>query len=176
MGKLVEATHVALCGEIGAPHEWGLPYMNDEQLGYVTNLLTEADALLLGRVTYEGLSAAYPQMKGDWADRMNSIPKYVASTTLRETTWNATLIKGDVVDGVSSLKAAGHSLLKFGTGPLDRVLMDHNLVDEFHFWLNPVAVGNGQRLFEDIEATTHLKLVATTTFSTGVVALTYTPL
>jgi hypothetical protein len=94
MGKLVEATHVALGGEIGAPHEWGLPYMNDEQLSYVTNLLTAADALLLGRVTYEGLSAAYPQMKGDWADQMNSIPKYVASTTCAKQLGTQPLSKG----------------------------------------------------------------------------------
>jgi dihydrofolate reductase len=69
----------------------------------------------------------------------------------------------------------GHNILKYGTGPLDRTLLEHNLIDEFHIWLFPVALGSGQRLFEDIPVATHLKLVDTTTFSTGIVVLTYTP-
>jgi dihydrofolate reductase len=93
----------------------------------------------------------------------------------KETTWNATLIKGDVADEVAKLKQQpGQDILKFGTGELDRALMQHNLIDEFHFWLFPVVAGSGQRLLDGVE-TTHLKLADTTTFRSGIVVLTYTP-
>jgi dihydrofolate reductase len=93
MRKLIESTHVSLGGEIGSP-EWSFPYLDEEHNDYANRLLFAADALLLGRSTYEGSSAAYPTMTGGdsvaltaFIERMNSIPKYVASTTLRETTW-----------------------------------------------------------------------------------------
>jgi dihydrofolate reductase len=127
-------------------------------------------------VTYEGFAQAWPSRTGDEvSDRMNSLPKYVASTTLQEATWNASIIKGDVAEEVADLKQQpGESILKFGTGELDRTLMAHNLVDEFHFWLFPVAVGSGQGLFDGIDVT-HLNLVDTTTFESGIVVLTYAP-
>jgi hypothetical protein len=103
MRKLIESTHVSLGGEIGSIGRWVFPYLDDEHQDYANRLLFAADALLLGRLTYEGLSAAYPTMNGgeskafgDFIECMNSIPKYVASTTLREATWNATVIDGDV--------------------------------------------------------------------------------
>ena len=184
MRRLIESTFVTLGGEIGSPHVWGPQYLNAEQLDYVSKLLFAADALLLGRVTYEGFSRSYPEMDRDSADapvafieRMNSIPKFVASRTLKTTSWNATLLEGDVATAVAELKQRpGKSILKFGTGPLDVTLMEHGLIDEFHFWIFPVALGTGQRLFEDSPITTHLKLVESTTFSTGVVVLTYVPL
>src|SRR5580692_1973957 len=83
MRKLIESTHVSLGGEIGSPQDWAFPYLDDEHKRYATALLAEADALLLGRRTYEGLSAGYTAMASDpFVDRMNSIPKYVASRTL----------------------------------------------------------------------------------------------
>jgi dihydrofolate reductase len=144
-------------------------------------LLTAADALLLGRLTYEGLSAAYPAMSGgdsevltQFIDRMNTIPKYVASTTLTETTWNATVIDGDVAPFVAELKQQpGGNIIKYGNGTLDVTLMEHGLVDEFHLLLTPVAVGKGQHLFEDIETAPALNLVDVTRFSNGVVVLIY---
>lgn len=176
MRKLVESTFVSLDGVISSPGEWGPPYWDDDHNQYAHSLLFASDALLLGRQTYEGFAEAWPARTGDdYSDRINSLPKYVASTTLQETTWNATLIKGDVAGEVAMLKEQpGHDILKFGTGQLDRTLMEHNLVDEFHFWLFPVAVGSGQRLLEGIDAT-HLKLVDTTTFNSGIVVLKYTP-
>ena len=109
------------------------------------------------------------------ADRINSLPKHVASTTLHETTWNATLITGDVADEVAALKQQpGKDILKYGTGELDRTLMEHGLVDEFHFWLFPVIAGSGEGFLEGID-TTHLKLVDTTPFASGIVVLTYAP-
>src|SRR5947209_440462 len=99
--KLIGSTHVSLGGEIGSPHKWAFPYLNEEHKAYALKLLLSADALLLGRRTYEGLSSAYMQMAGqgtgvpsEFVERMNSIPKFVASRTLHETVWNATVIEG----------------------------------------------------------------------------------
>jgi dihydrofolate reductase len=100
--------------------------------------------------------------------------KYVASTTLREATWNATIIDGDVAGAVAKVKEQpGENILKFGTGELDRTLLERGLVDEFHFWKFPVALGSGDRLFEGIQ--TSLELVDTTTFRSGIVVLKYAP-
>jgi hypothetical protein len=84
MRKLIESTFVSLDADISTPQDWGAQYWNDEYWDYTNKLLFGADALLLGRVTYEGLSKAYMQMDGDFAERMNSLPKYVASSTLQE--------------------------------------------------------------------------------------------
>ena len=99
----------------------------------------------------------------------------MASRTLSEATWNATVIQGDVAEAVAELKQEpGESILKYGTGELDRTLLAHGLLDELHFWVFPVLAGSGQRLIDGIE-TTHLKLVETTRFGSGIVVLTYTP-
>ena len=182
MRKLIESTHVSLGGEIGSP-QWAFPYLNEEHRDYAEQLLFAADALLLGRLTYEGLSAAYPAMTGDdsgvpndFIERMNSIPKYVASTTLDETTWNATVIDGEVAPFVADLKQQpGGNIVKYGNGPLDATLMEHGLIDEFHLLVTPVAIGRGKHLFEHIDTAPALNLVDVTRFSNGVVILTYTP-
>ena len=126
MRKLIELTHVTLGGEIGSPHEWVAPYLDAEHMEYSSNLLAEADVLLLGRVTYEGLSAAYTAMSPTaFVQRMNAIPKYVASRTLPEARWNATLIKGDVTSFVTDLKREnGGSILRYGNGALTPILME----------------------------------------------------
>jgi len=183
MKKLIESTHVSLGGEIGSPQEWAFPYIKDEHNDYAKRLLFGADALLLGRRTYEGLSVAYPAMTGseagvpnDFVERMNSIPKFVASTTLRETTWNAGVIQGDVASFVADLKRQpGGDIVKYGNGSLDVTLMEHGLIDEFHLLLTPVAAGKGQHLFEDIDSAPAMKLVDVTRFSNGVLVLVYTP-
>jgi len=180
MRKLVESTIVSLGGDIAAPHEWGAPYIFCEDGDKLSQeLLYGADALVLGRKTYEGLSAAYTAMAGepgpmsDFIDRMNDIPKYVASTTLTEVSWNATVLPGDVADEVAALKKQpGGMLLKYGTGPLDKTLLEHGLLDELHLWVVPVTNGPGQRLFEDVPDT-GLTLTGTRALSTGVVVLTY---
>jgi dihydrofolate reductase len=146
-------------------------------------LLFAADALLLGRMTYEGLSTAYLTMNesesgvpNDFISRMNSIPKYVASTTLREATWNATVIEGDVASFVAELKEQpGGNIIKYGNGSLDITLMERGLIDEFHLLLAPVAVGRGQHLFESIDTAPALALADVKRFSNGVLILVYTP-
>jgi dihydrofolate reductase len=177
MRKLVESTHVALGGEIGSPQDWAFPYMDDEHMRYATELLTGSDALLLGRRTYEGLSAGYTAMASNpFVDRMNSIPKFVASKTLTEATWNATVIPGDVADFVAELKdQPGGSIVKYGNGALDRVLVAGNLIDEFHLLLTPVAAGAGQHLFEEIQGAPQLSLADVRRFASGVLVLIYTP-
>jgi dihydrofolate reductase len=108
---------------------------------------------------------------------MNSIPKFVASTTLREATWNTTVIDGDVASFVAGLKQqTGGNIIKYGNGPLDATLMEHGLIDEFHLLVTPVAVGRGQHLFEGIDAATALRLVDVTQFSNGVLLLVYSPI
>lgn len=177
MRKLIESTHVSLGGEIGSPQEWAFPYLDDEHTRYATELLAGADALLLGRRTYEGLSAAYPAMAADpFVDRMNSIPKFVASRTLREATWNATVIPGDVADFVAGLKRQpGGNIVKYGNGPLDKPLMADGLIDEFHLLLTPVAAGKGQHMFEEIHGAPQLSLADVRRFASGVLLLVYTP-
>jgi len=132
---------------------------------------------LLGRLTYEGLSAAYSSMpRNEFVDRMNSIPKYVASTTLTEPTWNATVIEGDVAAFVADLKSrAGGDILKYGNGSLDVTLMNHRLIDEFHLLLTPVALGRGQHLFEHLDGAPQLRLLDVSPFTNGVVVLKYAP-
>jgi dihydrofolate reductase len=177
MRKLIESTHVSLGGEIGSPQDWAFPYLDDEHTRYATELLAGADALLLGRRTYEGLSAAYMAMASTpFVDRMNSIPKFVASRTLKEATWNAAIIPGDVTEFVAELKRQpGGTIVKYGNGPLDQPLMAHNLIDEFHLLLAPVAAGSGQHMFELIEDAPHLALADVRRHASGELILVYTP-
>ena len=174
MRKLVESTFVTLDGVISNPQHWGPPYWDDEHGGYAARLLEPADALLLGRVTYEGFAEAWPQRGGDpFTDKVNAMPKHVASTTLTETTWNASVLQGDTAEAVAALKEQeGGVILKYGTGVLDRTLIENRLVDEFHFWLFPVIAGAGDRLLDGLD-TTHLRLLETTPFASGIVVHTY---
>jgi dihydrofolate reductase len=171
MRKLIETTFVTLNGSISNPQHWSPPYWDDEHSDYARRLLWDADALLLGRKTYEAFAEAWPLRAGadDYTDRINEMPKHVASRTLTETTWNASVLEGDTVEAIGKLKAEpGGNLLKFGTGELDRTLLQHNLVDEFLFWFFPVLVGGGQRLLDGIDPT-HLELLDTATFRSGIV-------
>jgi dihydrofolate reductase len=178
MRKLIEATFVSLDGVVGSPESWAIPYWDEENKNFAHAQLSEVDAFLLGRVTYEMFAANWQPINGDpYIETINRLPKFVASTTLAETTWNASLIDGDVADEVSKLKdRPGGSIMKYGTGDLDRPLIQRNLIDEFHFSLFPMVVGRGRRLFEGID-TSHLELehTATHTFGNGIVMLTYVP-
>ena len=177
MRKLVESTFVTLDGMIDEPQRWSAPYWDDQHFAYARSLLFAADALLLGRKTYEGFASSWPQRSGDdYTDRINAMTKFVASRTLRDATWNATVLEGDVAQAVATLKQDGDgTILKFGTGELDRTLLAQGLVDEFHFWLFPVVVGAGERLFEWLDVMTTLRLLGTTTFDSGIVVLRYGP-
>jgi dihydrofolate reductase len=183
MRKLIESTHVSLGGQIDSLQDWAFPYLDDDHNQYAKRLLFAADDLLLGRLTYEGLSVSYQAMAdshtgppNEFVDRMNSIPKFVASTTLRKATWNARIIEGDVASFVSDLKQQpGGDIVKYGNGSLDATLIEHRLIDEFHLLLTPVATGAGQRLFECIAASPALILEDVTRFRSGVLRLVYSP-
>lgn len=139
-----------------------------------------SDALLLGRVTYEGFAAAWPGRtdKQGFADKFNNMPKYVVSTMLEDPLeWNnSTLIKENVADEVSKLKQEpGGDILVNGSAQLVQTLMEHDLVDEYRLMTFPIILGSGKRLFRDASETTTLQLVETKTVGSGIIILTYQP-
>jgi dihydrofolate reductase len=137
-----------------------------------------SDALLLGRVTYEGFAEAWPSREGDFADKFNTMPKYVVSTTLGEPTWsNSTVIGDDVPGQVAKLREQeGGDILVTGSGRLVETLREHDLVDEYRLMVFPVVLGSGKRLFSDGVGKTQLRLIeAKPVGPDGVVILTYRP-
>jgi dihydrofolate reductase len=133
MRKVIVAEFLSLDDVMEAPDEWHFPYWSDEMGEAIGTQFYESDALLLRRVTYQGFAAAWPSRTGEFADRINSMPKYVVSTTLKEPLeWNnSTLIEGDVAEKVSRLKRQpGKDILIFGSGNLVNTLMRHDLIDE----------------------------------------------
>src|SRR5260221_8698301 len=157
---------------------WSLQFGSAEQQQWKVEELFKADALLLGRRTYQGFAAAWPNMPGtgSYGERMNSLPKYVVSTTLSEVTWNATLITGDLAEDLSRLKQeAGQDIVIFGSGELVRTLHERDLIDEYRLMIFPVVLGSGKRLFTGGNEKKGLKLVEAKTLGSGVVVLTYQP-
>ncbi len=179
MRRLVLSTSVTLDGVFEGPADWSIPFWDDEAMRFKHDELFASDALLLGRVTYEGFAAAWPSMTDEhgFADRMNSLPKYVVSTTLEEATWNnSRLIRENVIEEVAALKGqTGGDILLAGSAVLMHSLLPHNLIDEYRFLLHPIVVGNGQRLFSAGIDSTVLRLAGTRAFCSGVVVLTYHP-
>jgi len=185
MRKLIEITFMSLDGVIDAPDivQEAQQYFlsNEEHNSYQKERLFASDALLLGRKTYEVFSKAYPSMaevnKGapiDFVNRMNSIQKYVASRTLKETYWNAAIIQGDVVEEVRKIKEQpGKDIIKYGTGILDHILFGQHLIDLFCIILYPFILGHGMHLFEGLELTTHLNLSNVKQFENGTIVLEY---
>jgi dihydrofolate reductase len=134
-----------------------------------------AEALLLGRRTYEGFAAAWPKMQGDFADKFNSMPKYVVSSTLSSPEWtNSTVLSGDVVDAVSELKRSSQGELQVhGSAQLAQTLLENDLVDELHLMVFPVVLGAGKRLFGETTDKKRLTLVDTEIVGDGVAIHTY---
>jgi len=149
--KLIESTLISLDGVIGSPERWS-PF-DEEGAQLAMEDLGNYDAFVMGRVTYERFRASWAPVSGNpYIDRINAMPKYVASRTLSEVTWNATLLGPDIVGDIERLKAQpGKDLIKYGTSRLDGVLLRARLVDELRLWIMPVVVGTGQRLFEDVD-------------------------
>jgi dihydrofolate reductase len=164
MRKLIVSEFISLDGVVEDPGGaegferggWNSPYWNDEFAAYKRDELFSADGLLLGRVTYEGFAASWPDASheaGEYADRMNGFPKYVVSSTLTDLTWNNShLLDGDLEKQVRRLKKQpGQDLLVFGSGQLVRRLIQLNLVDQLRLQVHPVTVGRGQRLFGETD-------------------------
>jgi dihydrofolate reductase len=175
--KVVASTYVTLDGYIDEPGEWSFPFWSEEYAQFKARELAASDALLLGRLTYEGFAAAWPTMEaGEYGEKMNSMRKYVASRTLETATWNATLLKGEVAEEVRKLKQDdGGDLLIAGSGQLIDFLTGHDLIDEYRLMIHPIILGTGtKRLFATVPRRT-LSLVDSVSFPTGVVVQTYHP-
>ena len=176
MRKLIESTLVSLDGVIEAPERWAT--WDAESSALSLEQLGNYDAFVMGRVTYEQLYAYWGQTAGDpYIDRINAMPKYVASRSLTETAWNATLLGPDPSSAIARLKdQPGKDLIKYGTSRLDATLVRDQLIDEFRFWIVPVVAGSGRRLFEDVDTSgLDLKLTDHRSLQNGSVILTYAP-
>ncbi|GAA0247353.1 dihydrofolate reductase family protein [Saccharothrix mutabilis subsp. mutabilis] len=179
MRKVINSTYSTLDGFIDNPHEWSLRYSSEEAQAYAFAMTTAADALLLGRVTYEGMAQAWPHMGGNpFSDHVNRITKYVvASQPVDTSAWNPTVVipGGDLVARVAELKEQqGGDILIWGAGRVTDALAAAGLLDEYRIWLCPVVKGKGEPLFREDSATT-LDLLDATTFANGAVVLTYRP-
>lgn len=156
---------------------WSGQYWNEEAQNYKYDELFATDALLLGRVTYEGFAAAWPAMTDEdgFADRMNSLPKYVISESLDHVKWsNSILVKENVIDEISKLKQeSGQNIVIHGSGELINSLMQHDLIDEFRLMVFPIVLGGGKRLFKEGDELSRLKLLEVKPFETGVTVLHY---
>jgi dihydrofolate reductase len=176
MGKVVAVEYTTLDGVFEEP-AWSGPYFNAELSGWQARNLAEADALLLGRKTYEGFKAAWPQMEeatGDFGVKMNSMPKHVATTSLTDPEWNAAFIQGEVADAVAKLKTEPANLLVNGSASLVNYLTRHNLIDEYRIMIFPVVQGEGRKLW-DAGTKIALKHTDSWTTATGVEVITYVP-
>jgi dihydrofolate reductase len=192
MRKLTVNNFISLDGVVQAPsypdedtsgdfHRggWNLPYVDDVAMRWLVDNVTEAGGFLLGRRTYEYFAGFWPNAGEDaqaLARPMNTLPKYVASTTLNEPlAWqNATLLTGKVVDAVAALKQAdGGDLRVIGSPRLAQTLIEHDLVDELRLMIDPLVLGNGKRLFADHNGLTKLQLTDSQVTTTGAVLATY---
>jgi dihydrofolate reductase len=178
--KVVALELVSVDGVIESPEQWAFSYSDDETVEANAAGMAASDAMLLGRVTYEGLAAFWPNQPGGtpMVDYINSVPKHVVSRTLVEPLeWNnSILIKGNVAEGIAELKRRpGKDITIIGSGALVRSLLRYGLLDELGLMVHPVVLGGGKRLFEDEGDGKALELVDSRTFGTGVVYLTYRP-
>lgn len=185
MRKIVITEFMSLDGVFEAPgpdesgfkyEGWTMQYGNEEFGKFKFDELQASDALLLGRITYEGFAKAWPGRTDEmgFADKFNSMPKYVVSTTLEKADWkNSHIIKDNVVEEIKKLKEQeGKDVYVHGSGTLVRFLIENKLADEMNIMVYPVALGTGKRLFDGITKT-GFKLIETIPFKTGVVVLRY---
>ena len=185
MRKLIVSEFVTLDGvmeapggEKGHPHSgWVFTFMGPEQLAYKLAEVLQAESLLIGRITYESFVGAWPQRSGEFADKMNAMPKHVVSRTLEKPEWNnCEVIRDDVAGAVAKLKQRdGGPILVAGSRTLVHTLMQHGLIDECRLMIFPIVLGSGRKLFPETPEKTVLSLVDAKTFPSGVVVNTYHP-
>jgi dihydrofolate reductase len=173
--NMVVTAFLSLDGVMEHP-AWTMTYWNDEIAQFKGDETRASDALLLGRVTYEGFAAAWPESRDEGAAYFNSVRKYVVSTTLDKAEWNNSyIITGNVAEEIGKLKHQdGQDILVNGSATLVQTLMQHDLVDRYRLLVYPVVLGKGKRLFQQ-GTTATLKLVEARAFSSGVIALIYEP-
>ena len=180
MRKIVNSTYISLDGVVEEPHLW--PTMErptDARKDTIqTDLLQACDAVLMGRRTYEGFAPVWQSRSGDpLSDRMNTIPKYVVSTTLQDPDWaNTTVISSDAAAAIRRLKEQpGQDIVQYGFGAVSTLLMENDLLDELHLWFHPLFVGEGAGdgvLFPKGPAT-QFELIGSTILEDGMAILTY---
>ena len=177
--RVVATEYLSLDGVFEEPGRWSGPFFNDEAAQFKLRELQASDALLLGRKTYEGFAAAWPSMTdtGEFGVKMNSMPKYVVSSTLDTLEWSGSrLIRGNVAEEVRKLKEEpGQDLLLSGSAQLFNALEQENLIDLYRFMVHPIVLGKGKRLFADGVDQKTLDLTHTKTFKAGIVILEYEP-
>jgi len=185
MRRIVVTEFISLDGVIEDPGGsegtdfggWTFKFDDPEGMKYKLDEVIDHDAMLLGRVTYEGFASAWPGMKDDvgFADKMNGMPKYVVSRTLEKADWNnSTILSGDVATEVAALREQdGGDILVAGSASLVGALASADLVDEYRLMVFPIVLGNGKRLFGDVSGTPILKRVDVKPLESGTVILTY---
>ncbi len=186
MGRIVVTEFVSLDGVMEDPGGsenfkyggWSFEFSRgDEGDKFKLDEAMESDALLLGRVTYQGFADAWPSRDGEFADKFNNMPKYVVSNTLKDPEWNnSTVLDGDVVDAVSKLKQDfDGDLVVHGSAQLVQTLLENDLVDELRLMVFPVVLGSGKRVFGDTSDKKPLRLTDSKTVGDGVEILVYEP-
>jgi len=177
MRKIAAGLFVSLDGVVESPEKWTGPYFNDQVGQAVGALMAPNDALLLGRVTYEGFAAAFGGQTGGMADQMNGTPKFVVSSTLASADWqNSTLISQNVADEIRALKQGpGRNIGMSGSSTLVAWLLREGLLDQLDLLVFPVVIGTGKRLFSEPGDQVALTLAGSQAFSTGVMHVTYQP-
>jgi dihydrofolate reductase len=183
VGRIVVTEFVSLDGVMEDPGGaesfrhggWSFRIDRGEGMTFKLDETVATDALLLGRVTYEGFAEAWPSREGEFADRFNSLPKYVVSSTLEHLEWNnSTVLEGDLADGVAALKEQyDGDIVVHGSAQLVQELLARDLVDELRLMVFPLLLGSGKRLFGESSDTRRLRLVDTKTVGDGVLILTY---
>lgn len=178
MREIVNSTYISLDGIVEHPGTWpGLGGFSGEGSKVQTELIQSCSAILMGRRTYDSFAGVWPTLSGDLADKMNALPKYVASTTLTDPAWNNThVIQDDLVTAVKALKEeAGGDIVQYGFGAVTRTLIAAGLLDRLRLWMHPFFVGHGggEDLIYRDTGVTRFDLVDTTTMSSGIVILDY---
>jgi dihydrofolate reductase len=175
VGRIIAVEYLTLDGVFENP-TWTQPYFDETVAAFQAEAMQWADALLLGRVTYDGMSQAWPAMGDDPAtggDVMNSIGKYVPTSTLTEPAWNATFLSGDAVSAVTKLKEGKENLVLYGSGQLAETLRAAQLIDEYRLLIGPIVLGEGRKLFTAGHPS-HFTVVNSSTAPSGMILLTLT--
>jgi dihydrofolate reductase len=186
MGKVIVTEFVSLDGVMEDPggaedYEyggWSFDFeRGDEGNQFKFDETMDSEALLLGRVTYEGFANSWPDREGEFADKFNNMPKYVVSSTLEEAPWtNSTVIRGDVAKEVAEIKdRLNGNIVVHGSARLAQTLLEHDLVDELRLMVFPVVLGRGKRLFSETADRKPLRLIESKTVGDGVTILTFEP-
>lgn len=179
MRKIINSTYITLDGVIAHPENWPATGSSGEAGTTIqTELLRACDAVLLGRETYDSFAGVWEGQSGDpYSEQMNSMEKYVFSTTLRHPTWqHTTVLNGDVAKEVSRIKAEpGKNIVQYGFGPIAHALLEHNLLDEVRLWVHPffLRTGGTEGLLFQPGSVATLELIDTTPLDSGIVVLSY---